>query len=193
MNRLLYQGILLAQQGRLEGLSSGFRGRRARFDTGDIVTAVLIVVGIAVGLGILSYVLRLQERRRGYTSPLRLFLSLCRAHRLPWSARWLLWRVSRAQQLRDPARLFLEPERLEAAQLVRKFKTRQTQLSQIRERLFDGLEQGEADGEPAVEDVSAGCPAGTPAWPILVQPGGGAKSDADAPAPSADLPTGGPL
>jgi hypothetical protein len=143
MNRFVYDAILLAQRGRLDSLSSGFRGRRARFDTQDIVTVLLIAAGIAVAVWVLSYFLRLQERRRGYASPLGLFLSLCRAHRLRWSQWWLLWRVAGAQQLRDPARLFLEPERLDPANLDRLFETRQAKLKQIRDRLFDQLEEQE--------------------------------------------------
>ena len=34
-------------------------------------------------------------RHRSYHSPWRLFFSLCRAGKLPWSDRWLLWRLAR--------------------------------------------------------------------------------------------------
>ena len=47
------------------------------------------------------------------SSPNRLFLSLCRAHRIAWSDRWLLWRLAASQRLEDPVRVFLEPERLD--------------------------------------------------------------------------------
>ena len=140
MNRLLDHGILLAQQNRLDEIAAGLRGRRTRFDTQDIIIFLLVVVGIAVAAWGLSYLLRVEERRRGHARPLRLFLSLCKAHRLRWSEQWLLWRVARAQRLRDPARLFLEPQRLEAVGRGRSFQTRQAQFRQIRDRLFGQFE-----------------------------------------------------
>jgi len=140
MHRSLHHAMLLAQGGGLDDFARGLKGNRFRFDTENIATALLIVAGIAVAVCILSYLLRLQERRRGHASPWRLFLSLCKAHRLRWSQRWLLWRVARAQQLRDPACLFLEPERLEAPHLGPAFAGRQPQLNQIRDRLFGQLE-----------------------------------------------------
>lgn len=145
MNCSLYRGILLAAQSRLDSLSSGFRGRRARLETDDIVTGLLIFSGIALAVWGLSLFLRLQERRRGYPRPLRLFLSLCRAHRLRPSEWWLLWRVARAQRLRDPARLFLEPERLQPADLGQRLAARADQLAQIRDRLFAQLDQQPQD------------------------------------------------
>ncbi|MHC4177910.1 MAG: hypothetical protein ACYSWU_10405, partial [Planctomycetota bacterium] len=133
MNRLLYHGILLAQRGRIDDLGGGLRSRRARFDAQDMATFLLIAAGIALAVWGISCLLRLQERRLRHARPLRLFLSLCRAHRLRWSERWLLWRVARAGRLRDPARLFLEPEHLEAVNLGRPFQARQDQLKQIRD------------------------------------------------------------
>ena len=148
MDRLLYHAILLAERSRLDSLSSGFRGRRARFQKEDLVIGLLILGGIALAVWILSYALKFQEQRRSRPGPLRLFLSLCKAHRLRWSQRWLLWRVARARQLRDPARLFLEPEMLETADLGRSFETRQAQLNRIRHRLFGRFEQPQQHHDP---------------------------------------------
>jgi len=123
-----------AQGNRFEGLSRGFKGRR--IESGEIVTVLLIALSVLLALWLLSYATSLRERRRAYASPLRLFLSLCRAHRLRWSERWLLWRVARAQRLRDPARLFLEPERLEARNLDASSRMHGEQLGRLRARLF---------------------------------------------------------
>jgi hypothetical protein len=133
MNYWFDQGILLAQRSRLEGLRKGFRGHR--IDSEEILTGLLILGGIAMAIWLLSYLLRLQEGRRAYSSPLWLFFSLCRAHRLRWSEGWLLWRVARAQRLSDAARVFLEPERLQAANLGPALRRRAAQLEQLRERL----------------------------------------------------------
>ena len=166
MNRLLYHAILLAERSRLDSLSSGFRGRRARFHKEDLVVGLLILGGIALAVWILSYALKFQEQRRSRPSPLRLFLSLCKAHRLRWSQRWLLWRVARARQLRDPARLFLEPEMLEAADLGRWFETRRAQLKQIRHRLFERLEQPPQHHDPQAPEMTDCLPAGKCPSPI---------------------------
>ncbi len=160
MDRLLYHAILLAERSRLDSLSSGFRGRRARFQKEDLVIGLLILGGIALAVWILSYALKFQEQRRSRPSPLRLFLSLCKAHRLRWSQRWLLWRVARAQQLRDPARLFLEPEMLEATNLGRSFEIRRAQLNQIRHRLFDRLEPRQQHPDPQPPETTDCLPAG---------------------------------
>ncbi len=169
MNRLLYHGILLAERSHLESLAKRFRGRQVRFDRDDAVTGLLILAGLALAIWILSYVVGLQDRHRSRPSPLRLFFSLCRAHRLPWPQGWLLWRVARAQRLRDPARLFLEPERLEAACLARSFRKYHSLLQQIRERLFERFEQRTEDGgsETLASEPS---PPSEPSLPTIPSP-----------------------
>ena len=136
MNDLICHVVLLAQRGRLDSLSRGFRGRRSRIDTEDILTGLLILAAAVVAVWLLSYFVRRQERRGAYISSGGLFLSLCRAHRLRWSQRWLLWRVARAQRLRDPARLFLEPQWLEPARLSPALRARANELNGLRKQLF---------------------------------------------------------
>lgn len=134
MSKLLHDGILFARLSRLEGLRRGFRPRR--IDSGDVVTGLLILAVIVAAVWLLSYLLTLHERRGAYSSPLGLFLSLCKAHRLPWSQRWLLWRVARAQRLHDPARLFLESERLDPTNMDPPLRIRSEELKLLRDRLF---------------------------------------------------------
>lgn len=153
---LLNHGILLAQGGRLDGLRKGFEGRR--FDFGDVLTAVLILGGIGLAVWVLSYLLSLRERRRGYSSPLGLFLSLCKAHRLRWSQRWLLWRLARSQRLRDPALLFVEPERFQPASLGPTLRSRSDELAQLRGRLFAEPKQQSPRRPPAADSSLAGTP-----------------------------------
>ena len=167
MNQLLYHGILLAQRGRLDGFSKAFRG--PRIDSSDVVVGVLILVGVCLAVWLLSYVLSLREGRRAYTSPLGLFLSLCKAHRLRWPERWLLWRVARAQRLRDPGRLFLEPQRLHPVNLGPSLQTRSAQLSELRERLFVRPEENSEEERPPVEPPSAEPqPSGADALPFAM-------------------------
>ncbi len=125
---------LLAQASRFEGLSKGFKGRR--IDTGDVIFGVVILVGIIAVVWVLSYLFSLRERHGAYASPTRLFLSLCSAHRLRWPDRWLLWRLARAKKVEDPARLFLEPELLDAAAMRPWFRVRAERLREMRNSLF---------------------------------------------------------
>ena len=134
MNALL--GILLAQRSRLDNLSDAFRSRPNSTDRDDVLLGALIVVALIAGIWGLSRLLATRERHQVYSNPRRLFLSLCKAHRLRWSEQWLLWRVARFQRLGDPARLFLEPERFEEANLSRPLRAQIARLRGLRNRLF---------------------------------------------------------
>ena len=143
-----FYGILLAQQSRLESMGGGFRGRRARIDTSDLVVGALVICGIAFFIWCLSRMTKLQERRLGYSSASTLFLSLCRAHKLSLRQTWLLWRLTRFQKLRDPARLFLEPARLEAANLGRSLRLRADEMQKIHQQLFCDSDDFSAKQQP---------------------------------------------
>ena len=143
MNEIIYRFILLAEQGRLDHLTSGFRGRRARFDSDDLATGLLILGGVAVAIWVLSQFLARQEKNKPCNKPGRLFRNLCKAHGLGLADYWLLWRLARYHRLRDPARLFLEPERFDAANLNVAWRARAEQLREIGERLFADLATSE--------------------------------------------------
>ena len=136
MSSVLFHHVLLAVDKRLEGLTNRFSSGNTRIDFGDVVTGMLILGGALAAFWILSLVLASQERNRPCNSPLKLFLSLCKAHELPWSRRWLLWRAARYQRLRDPARLFLEPERLEAVNLSPVLRAHGAAFKEVQGRLF---------------------------------------------------------
>ncbi len=138
MHMLAQQIVLVAQRSRLESLGSGLRGRR--LDSGDWWAIGITIAVIVLVLWGLSWAVRLQERQRRYCSPALLFLELCRAHGLHWRDRWLLWRIARAQRLRNPACLFLEPQRLEAENLSPSLRPKLAQIQQLAERLFAGID-----------------------------------------------------
>lgn len=138
MSGLLDHVALFAQRSRLDELTSGFKGRRARIETQDIVTGLMVLACFVLAFWALSHLVAYQERRRRLASPWALFLSLCWAHRLPWRQRWLLWRLAREHRLRDPARLFLEPEWFDAAHLGPALEARVEPLAALRARLFAG-------------------------------------------------------
>lgn len=141
MNRdWLSLGIVLAQENRLDELFSrmgeGLRGERGGLSSNQVICG-LVAVAALVLLG--WSLLRVFSPQACPNSPRRLFLSLCRAHGLPWAETWLLWRVARARQLHEPARLFLEPEWLAPEELPPAFQPRAEQLRSLAKRLFAGL------------------------------------------------------
>jgi hypothetical protein len=127
-----------------QGLSDEFQHRR--FDAREILWGMAVVLGVAAVAWTCSMLLKMRDRYRIFHSPAHLFFVLCRAHRLQWRECWWLWRLARFQRLRDPARLFLEAERLDPEQLSPALRRRKNEVTQIRKRLFaeTALKAGQA-------------------------------------------------
>lgn len=178
-NGLPEAGILLARGGRLDELSSELRNRSSHVDAQYVLTGLAVLAAIILAMWILSRLLSRKERRRSFDSSLMMFHALCKAHGLSWSEQWLLWRVARRQRLHDPARLFLEPERLAPHRLSPTLRAKKPQLEELRERLFAGLEQPrrhsahptrlpEDPRNPAPRDPQQASP--SPAFPVAGNP-----------------------
>ncbi len=150
MYRLLDPLLLLGLQTRFEGIRSGFRGRR--FDMDDVMLGLLILACGVLVLWALSYLMKFQEKQGAFSSPTMLFWSLCQAHALRWSDRWLLWRVARAARLRDPARLFLEPERFEPSKLRPALRLHAARLGRLAEMLFVDPPPPQPETEPVEKE-----------------------------------------
>jgi len=179
MFRLLTNGILIAQQNRLDSLSRGFKGRRTQINMDDVVIGLVIVLCIAVAIWLLGRLTNVLDKRTSFRGPRRLFLSLCKAHRLRWTDRWLLWRLAAAQKLREPARLFLEPKLFDPARLSTLTPARASQLIELRNTLFaESDEPGDPPpraGDPPLEPFEfpvAQRPAGAPVGPPPAEPTG---------------------
>jgi hypothetical protein len=163
--------ILLAQRSRMDNLSDAFRNRPNAPDREQILWGLLLLAALVAGIWLLSRLLALRERRRTYSSPLRLFLSLCRAHRLRWSERWLLWQWAKAQRLKDPGRLFLEAERFAEPQLGQTLPSKAARLREIRDRLFAGPPRTKKEAQnTALKRTPKAAAAGTPLAPPLSLP-----------------------
>jgi hypothetical protein len=158
MNCLLFPPIFAAEHSRWDSLSNGFRGgfQRHGLEPLDIAMGVAALAGIVAAVWILTYLLAWRDRRRSYTSPRRLFLSLCRAHRLRWIECWWLWRLARCQRLAEPAKLFLEPERFEKVHLTPTLWAKAEFFGRLRDRLFTGLvaEEVSAPSKPVPLKIS---------------------------------------
>ena len=162
MNQLPCECSLLAQRSRLEEVTSVLRNRPSQIDTQYVLTGLLVLTAIVLAMWLLSQILARQERRKSYNSAWMMFFSLCKAHGLSWSDRWFLWRVARHQRLRDPARLFLEPERLADDNLSPALRLRQAQWKGLRGRLFADLE-GTAGGPSGARRSPGDAPQEPPA------------------------------
>jgi len=133
--------ILLAQTSRGESFREGFRSRGTT-GADDVLLGLLILATIVAGMWAISRLVSLRRRRRGYNSPWRLFWALCKAHGLKWSDSWLLRRVARVQNLRDPGRMFLEADRWEEKNLGRRFALEYPRLKALRTQIFSQSAQG---------------------------------------------------
>jgi hypothetical protein len=99
-----------------------------------ILTAVTLLVIVAIVWQTIS-----TRRRRDfhYDSPPRLFLELCRVHKLNWSHRRLLKHLAAARGLKSPATLFVEPEYFDMTNVPMALKASAAELRQLRQKLFD--------------------------------------------------------
>lgn len=141
MNSLHDFGLnLVAEVSRIESLGRKFRGGRTKFDADNVWVGLLVLSGIVLGFWLLSRLKDRQESFRRVNSPRKLFRELCKAHGLKFFQRRLLKQVARWQRLARPAKLFLEPERLETRNLSSRLRARQVALAAISKKLF--AEQG---------------------------------------------------
>lgn len=141
MNFLPYYISLFAEDERMHDLFRSLRAIRAKEGMNDAVMGLLVLAGIITVMLIVSIIIDVKHRTRGYFSPKGLFWSLCRAHQLKLSERWLLWRLARLDNMTDPARLFLEPEWYASSNLPAALSQYGQQLKIIRNRLFGELKQ----------------------------------------------------
>jgi hypothetical protein len=170
MKSLLCQCVILAGRDRLDGMFRSFRERKQHLDQGDLVTGLSILAGVILAIWLLSWLLARQEQRHVRNSGLGLFVSLCRAHQLRLRQWWLLWRVARHHKLRDPARVFLEPERLDPDDLSTRLQARAEDLADLRDQLFSDLE-GETRYHPLAAKKKKKDAAASEAEPSEPNPG----------------------
>ncbi len=138
MTAPLLSAHLWAQQIDWEGFSSAFRGENGRGASGYLLVGLIIIFGVLTLMMVLFQTLKNDKPAHLRDEPWRLFFRLCRAHRLRWIDWWLLFQVARYHRLRDPACLFLQPHRLDPANLDPQLRTKAARLLRLREQLFDG-------------------------------------------------------
>lgn len=104
-----------------------------------------VAAALAVWLAAAWY--RARRQPRAFGRPWRLFFQLAQAHRLAWRDVWLLYRLARHLKLRQPALLFVQPENFGPRRLEGWRAGRIARLDQLRQRLFEGLDQRQTPGD----------------------------------------------
>jgi len=158
MTSWLGECLLLAEKTRLDEIASrmgdGFRRDAVRPDSSNTLLSLAIVVVLLVLWGLLTRLAPSHVRRAPKARPWGLFVSLCRAHRLRWREVWLLWRLARLGRLPEPGLVFLEPGRFEPGGLPAPLWGHRAKLESLRERLFAGLREGEAESPTTAEPAT---------------------------------------
>jgi hypothetical protein len=127
--------LLLAERNVFRDLGSGFRTKRETFQPSDLIAWIIVAVMVITVLAILARVVARREKQ-SFDSPRALFQELCRAHRLDFANRQLLKRLARAAGVKQPARLFLEPQRFEPRNLPKDLQEKWPIIESLRSRLF---------------------------------------------------------
>jgi hypothetical protein len=111
-----------------------------------------LAAGLAVGVLVAWCYSRSSARRRDVETsphnPQQLFGELCRAHKLSAAQRRLLEWLAAERQLLQPALVFLDPILIESAIAHAQSPSVRQRLTELRSRLFAGLE-AQAAGERA--------------------------------------------
>ena len=163
--------LALLGRSRLEDMSRYFRGPRVQLSSRDAVFILLGLAGLILVIWLLSLVVQWQEQGRKKPSATRLFLQLCRAHRLKWRDGWLLWRLAISQRLTDPARVFLEPERFEPEHLMGTLRFHAARFQMLRGKLFSRPERTPPpDGRDPTWNLPLQERKGTPLAPVTPTP-----------------------
>jgi hypothetical protein len=158
--------VVVEEEDRMQELLRGLRNSATKSAVDDAIYGLLMLIIAALLILLLAVLVNMRQRASGRDSPKALFLSLCRAHRLKWRERWLLWRLARLGHIKDPARLFLEPHRFRSTRLPTALRGRAAELRTIRDRLFSELkgsgvlsDNGLAHRDRSVQDGGAALPA----------------------------------
>jgi hypothetical protein len=135
--------LLLADRNIYRDLGSGFRAKRETFQYSDLIAWIIVATLVIAALIFLARVIARREKQI-FSSPRALFRELCKAHNLDLANRRLLRRIARAAGLRQPARLFLEPQRFEPTTLPQALRSQWPAIEALRAKLFAQTGAGKA-------------------------------------------------
>lgn len=115
------------------------------------LSLMLVAAGLATVVAVYIFV-RDSWQKRMSLSPRGLFNELCRAHRLKWSQRRLLWRLAKSQNLPNPAALFLTPDCFTIGRLTAEIRPHAEELHKLSERIFAETHEEEKSKQAALAD-----------------------------------------
>lgn len=130
---------LFAFQDRLSQISSGFRGSEQPWGWRDLTTLLLMVIGMAAAIWLLS---RLSNRRSSRTidNPRRLFQELCKIHQLNGYSKRFLQDLAASYGV-SPLELFVHPKYFRCVNPAERPGAEAALLDSLRQKLFnDGPE-----------------------------------------------------
>jgi len=133
---MLNQFILLAERNPFRDMASVVRDRREHFDPMDLLPWLFVLGALCGALAFVSRYLNRQDKRRLYNNPRALFRALCRAHEMDRSDCRLLLQIAKANEIEQPAALFLDPEILAAARSMPEFRRHHTAIEALSTKLF---------------------------------------------------------
>ncbi len=136
MNASITAISLLAQYSRWKRMGDGFNRSRPRMDLSDLIPffIVLVVIGIAIAVGVQIY--KRYDYSKPCDDPLKLFRQLCAAHKLNSSSRRLLLQLATAQEMPQPAALFVTPAAFRGSELPPQLQGEAEHIKALAHRLF---------------------------------------------------------
>lgn len=150
--------FVLGQAGGLDSIftnmGDGLRGRNG-VEWVALGKLLCLLGGLALVVGLVVFIVA-RLLRVWRSTPTWLFLRLCRAQRLSWTRRWLLWRVARELELADPALVFVDPACIEQASALPAFFNDGTSLLELHTRLFAGADEEAPEAAPGATPVTSG-------------------------------------
>jgi hypothetical protein len=110
----------------------------AQVSNTESMVYLAIVAGLIAMVALAVHAVNRFMRHWRYESQMGLFLGLCKTHELPRKSRRLLRRIASYHGLRQPARLFVEPQWLDPSSsgLETTFHCRLDEIGALRNRLF---------------------------------------------------------
>jgi hypothetical protein len=128
--------ILVAESDRSRHVMQAFRAITIDEPLNAAWLGLMIFSASLALMALIAIFVHRQWRRRMASSPRGLFGELCRAHRLKWPQRRLLWRLAQSQKLADPAAMFLTPACFEIGRLTVEMRPHAEELRSLCARLF---------------------------------------------------------
>jgi hypothetical protein len=126
----------LSAADRVDRMMDAFRATRGDYNLNQSWTGLLIFLAVAAFIALVVMVIKSYWRQWNASSPRILFMQICRAQKLKWPQRILLWRLAQSQNLAEPASLFLRPECFEIGRLTVEMRPYREELQILKEVLF---------------------------------------------------------